>query len=321
MAKVVFMGTPEYAVPSLEALVAHHQVVLVVTQPDRRRGRGRKVSYSPVKTFAIEHDLPIWQPKTLRSGEAAARLRAVQADVYVTAAIGLILTADVLALAPHGCINVHASLLPRWRGAAPVSAAILHGDDETGVTLMRTDEGLDTGPILAQTRCPIRADDTTATLTPRLARLGADLLRETLPRWLSGQVVPQPQPDRGVTYARRLTKEDGRINWQQPAAYVERMVRAYTPWPGAHTTYGDKMLKILRAHAYREWQGTEPPGRVIALPDKRVAVTTGKGALVLDEIQLAGKRAMSPDAFCRGYGDFVGSVLGEPAQPLPRAMP
>ena len=313
MAKVVFMGTPEYAIPSLEALTVHHQVALVVTQPDRRQGRGRKVSYSPIKAFALERDLPIWQPKTLRTAEAVERLRAAQADVYVTAAIGLILTADVLALAPHGCINVHASLLPRWRGAAPISAAILHGDAETGITLMRTDQGLDTGPILAQARCPIREDDTTATLTPRLARLGAELLVQTLPRWLAGQIVPQSQPEEGVTYARRLTKQDGRIDWQKPAAYIERMIRAYTPWPGTQTTYRDQLLKILRAHVLSNWQGTEPPGRVIPLADKRIAVATGKGALVLDEIQLAGKKTMSTEAFCCGYGDFVGSTLGEPA--------
>jgi methionyl-tRNA formyltransferase len=313
MAKVVFMGTPEYAIPSLEALTAHHQVALVVTQPDRRQGRGRKVRHSPVKAFALERDLPIWQPKTLRTAEAVEQLRAAQADVYVTAAIGLILTADVLALAPYGCMNVHASLLPRWRGAAPISAAILHGDAETGITLMRTDEGLDTGPILAQARCPIREDDTAATLTPRLARLGAELLVQTLPRWLAGQIVPQSQPEEGVTHARRLTKLDGRIDWQQPATYIERMIRAYTPWPGTQTTYHDQLLKILRAHVLSDWQGTEPPGRVMPLADKRIAVATGKGALVLDEIQLAGKRAMSAETFCCGYGDFVGSVLGEPA--------
>jgi methionyl-tRNA formyltransferase len=177
---------------------------------------------------------------------------------------------------------------------------------------MRTDEGLDTGPILAQARCPIRADDTTVTLTPRLARLGAELLVQTLPRWLSGQIVPQSQPGEGVTYARRLTKQDGRVDWRQPAAHVERMVRAYTPWPGTQTTYRDQLLKILRAHVLSDWQGTEPPGCVISLADKHVAVATGKGALILDEIQLAGKKAMSAETFCCGYGDFVGSTLGEP---------
>ena len=310
MTQVVFMGTPQYAIPSLEALYAHHQVVLVVTQPDRRRGRGRRVSLSPVKTFALEHGLPIWQPRTLEGIEALERLRAARADVYVTAAIGLILPAAVLALAPHGCVNVHASLLPRWRGAAPILAAILHGDAETGVTLMRTDEGLDTGPILAQARCPIHPHDTTAALTERLAHLGADLLVETLPRLLSGEIAPQPQPEEGVTCAPRLTKEDGRIDWHQPAAYIERQVRAFTPWPGTFTTYHGQTLKVTRAQALPEWTGTDAPGQVVTLADKRVAVAAGEGALVLYEIQLAGKNPMPPDAFCCGYQDFPGSMLG-----------
>jgi len=313
MATVVFMGTPQYAIPSLEALHARHQVVLVVTQPDRRQGRGRRVILSPVKTFALEHGLPVWQPKTLAGGEALERLRAAQADVYVTAAIGLILPADVLALAPYGCVNVHASLLPRWRGAAPIPAAILHGDAETGVTLMRTDEGLDTGPILAQARCPIGPDDTTAALTERLARLGADLLIETLPSLLSGEIAPQPQPEEGVTCAPRLAKEDGRIDWHQPAAHIARQIRAFTPWPGTFTTYGDQTLKVLHAEALPEWRGTGAPGRVVTLADKRIAVATGEGALVLCEIQLAGRNPVPPDAFCCGYQDFPGSMLGTPA--------
>ncbi len=310
MAKVVFMGTPEYALPSLKALHARHEVVLVVTQPDRRSGRGRKVGVSPVKAFALDHDLPLWQPKTLRGVEALDRLGATHAEVYVTAAIGLLLTAKVLALPAHGCVNVHASLLPRWRGAAPVSAAILSGDAETGVTLMRTDVGLDTGPILAQVRCPIEPDDTTASLTLHLAQLGADLLANTLPRLLSGDLVPRPQPEEGATYARRLKKADGLIDWTQPAAHVERMVRAFTPWPSAHTTFQGQGLKILRAQVLPSWSGSEPPGSVLTLPDNRIAVATGEGALIPIEIQLAGRKAMSPDVFCRGCGDFVGATLG-----------
>jgi len=311
MAKVVFMGAPEYALPSLEVLHDQHEVVLVVTQPDRRSGRGRKVSFSPVKAFALDHDLPLWQPKTLRGVEALDRLQGTRAEVYVTAAIGLLLTPEVLALPAHGCVNVHASLLPRWRGAAPVSAAILTGDAETGVTLMRTDAGMDTGPILAQVRCPIEPDDTTESLTPRLAQLGAGLLADTLPRLISGDLVPQPQPEEGVTYARRLEKTDGLIDWTQSAAHVERMVRAFTPWPSAHTTFQGQGLKVLRAYVLSTWSGSKPPGSVFALPDKRVAVATGEGALVLLEIQLAGRKAMSPDVFCRGCSDFVGATLGE----------
>ncbi|MBC8444532.1 MAG: methionyl-tRNA formyltransferase, partial [Chloroflexi bacterium] len=229
MARVVFMGTPEFGLPSLEALHAHHQVVTVITQPDRGRGRGRQVSYSPVKRAAMALGLPVWQPPTLKTPEALERLREIGADAYVTAAIGLLVPPDVLALPPHGCLNVHASLLPRWRGAAPINAAILHGDAESGVTLMQTEEGLDTGPILAQVRCAVRADDTVESLGERLSHLGAELLTEVLPHWLSGLITPRPQPTEGVTLAPRLRKEDGLIDWQQPAAHIERMVRAYTP--------------------------------------------------------------------------------------------
>ena len=309
MARVLFMGTPDYAVPSLEALAAHHRVVLVVTQPDRRQGRGRKLQAPPVKEVAQGLSLPVWQPQTLRAPEAVDRLRASPAEVYVTAAIGFILPPEVLALPTRGCLNVHASLLPRWRGAAPVSAAILHGDAETGVTLMQTDEGLDTGPIVAQARCAIRGDDTTETLTPRLARLGADLLIDALPRWVAGEMTAQPQPQEGITFSGRIKKQDGRIDWQQPALHIERMLRAYTPWPGTFTTYRGQTLKVLQAQALPDWRGDLPPGTVISLAPDKVAVTTGRGALVLREMQLAGKRAQEPTAFCCGYQDFVGSAL------------
>ena len=310
MARVVLMGSPEYAIPALEALHTHHQVVLVVTQPDRRQGRGRKLSAPPAKVAALAHGLPVWQPTTLRTPEAVARLRETGADLYVTAAIGLLLPPEVLALPTHGTLNLHASLLPRWRGAAPIHAAILHGDLETGVTLMRTDRGLDTGPVVAQVRCAIGPDDTTETLTLRLAQLGADLLIETLPRWLAGEIEPQPQPQAGVTYAPSLAKDDGRIDWQQPAAHIARMTRAYTPWPGTFTTYKDTRLRILRAHTLSEWRADAPPGTVLALPDGQIAVATGQGALVLDELQLAGKKAMPAVVLSRGQRAFIGSQLG-----------
>jgi methionyl-tRNA formyltransferase len=309
MARVVLMGSPEYAIPALEALHAHHQVVLVVTQPDRRQGRGRKPSAPPAKEAALAHGLPVWQPETLRTPEAVARLRETGADLYVTAAIGFLLPPEVLGLPAHGTLNLHASLLPRWRGAAPIHAAILHGDPETGVTLMQTDRGLDTGPIVAQARCAIGPDDTTETLTPRLAHLGADLLIETLPRWLAGEIKPRPQPHEGATYAPSLTKDDGRIDWQQPAAHIARMTRAYTPWPGTFTTYNGARLRILRAHALPEWREGEPPGTMLALPDGHIVVATAQGALILDEIQLAGKKAMPATVWSRGQRDLIGSKL------------
>jgi methionyl-tRNA formyltransferase len=310
MAKVVLMGSPEYAIPTLEALHAHHQVVLVVTQPDRRRGRGRQLSAPPAKEAALALGLPVWQPTSLRTPEAFKRLCETGADLYVTAAIGLILPPRVLDLPVHGTLNLHASLLPRWRGAAPVSAAILHGDSETGVTLMQTDPGIDTGPIVAQVRCAIGPDDTTETLTRRLAQLGASLLTETLPRWLADEIEPRPQSETEATYAPPLTKNDGRIDWQQPAVHIARMTRAYTPWPGTFTIYEGTRLRVLRAHALPQWRGDEPPGGVFAFPDGQIAVATTEGALGLDELQLAGKKAMPAMAFSRGQRAFVGSKVG-----------
>jgi methionyl-tRNA formyltransferase len=310
MARVVLMGSPEYAIPTLAALHAGHQVVLVVTQPDRRQGRGRKLSAPPLKVKALELGLPVWQPTTLRSEDAVARLRDTGADVYVTAAIGLLLPKTVLALPPHGTLNLHASLLPRWRGAAPVAQAILHGDAETGVTLMQTDPGVDTGPIVAQVRCPIRADDTTDTLTERLAQQGAELLIETLPRWLAGEIEPRPQPAQGVTYAPRLAKDDGRIDWTLPAEQIARMLRAYTPWPGTYTAYQGQRLRLLDAVALSGVSFDAPPGTVLALAGGQIAVATGQGALVLHELQLAGKKAQPIEVFVRGQRAFVGAVLG-----------
>lgn len=308
-AKIVFMGTPEYAVPSLKALNARYQVVLVITQPDQKQGRGQRVSMSPVKETALALGLEVWQPVSLRTQAAVRRLSELAPDLYVTAAIGHILTPAILAIPRYGCINVHASLLPRWRGAAPINAAILHGDTETGVTLMKTDPGLDSGPILAQARCPIAADDTAESLTRRLAQLGADLLIETLPRWLAGEIVPQPQPEEGVTYCRRLEKQDGEIDWQQPAVYIERMVRAYMPWPGTYTWYRGQRLNILRAGLLDAPDSAERPGTVLTAGGQ-VAVQTGEGLLALYMLQLAGKRPLPIDAFCRGQRDLIGARLG-----------
>ncbi len=308
-ARIVFMGSPEYAVPCLEALQAHYTVILVITQPDQQQGRGREISISPVKAAALSHRLDIWQPVSLRTKAVIQQLEDLQPDLYVTAAIGHILTSRVLEIPLYGCINVHASLLPRWRGASPISAAILHGDHETGVTLMKTDPGLDTGPILAQTRCPIEPDDTTSSLTARLARLGADLLLDTLPRWLAGEIAPQPQPAEGATYCHRLEKQDGEIDWRQPAAFIERMIRAYTPWPGSYTFYRGQRLNVLWARALAVEKTGHTPGTVFG-SDNQIVVQTGQGVLALQTVQLAGKRPLEIDAFCRGQRDLIGVVLG-----------
>jgi methionyl-tRNA formyltransferase len=309
VARIVFLGTPAFAVPTLLALAREHQVAGVVTQPDRRAGRGRKLIASPVKEAAQTQGVPVYQPTSLRTPEARARLASWQPEVITVAAFGQILDASVLALPPHGCLNIHASLLPRYRGAAPIPAAILAGDAVTGVTIMQMDEGLDTGPILAQVECSINCGDTTSTLTAKLAELGAQLLIETLPGWLSGTVGAQPQDDSKATYCRTLKKEDGRLDWAQPAAYLSRQVRAFDPWPGTFTAWRGRRLKVLSARARPEREGAGPTGRVVDL-DPGVGVMTGEGLLELLKVQPAGRQPMAATAFARGQRDLIGSLLG-----------
>jgi methionyl-tRNA formyltransferase len=308
-ARVLFMGTPDFAVPTLRALVeGGYTLVGVVTQPDRPAGRGRALLASPVKQYAQAQGLDIWQPTTLRAPAAVAEIAARRPDVIVVAAFGMILRADVLALPPYGCLNVHASLLPRHRGASPIAAAILAGDAVTGCTIMRMDEGLDTGPILAQATLDIRADDTTASLGARLATLGADLLVAVLPMWLEGAIIAQPQPAAGATFCRPIRKEEGQIDWSLPAIAIERMVRAYTPWPGAFTFWEGQLLKITRASVA---EGVAEPGRVLAYGGSAVAaVGTGGGLLVLEEVQPAGRRPLPIRDFLAGRRSFLGARLG-----------
>jgi methionyl-tRNA formyltransferase len=311
MARVVFLGTPSFGVPVLEALVRHHEVVAVVTQPDRPAGRGRRTLEAPeVKRAAQRHGLRVLQPVSLRRDRGVLReLRAAGADVFVLAAYGQILRQEVLEIPPHGCIGVHASLLPKWRGAAPIAAAILHGERETGMTLMRTDAGMDTGDIIAQEALTIAHEDTTATLTERLAHLGARLLIDTLPRWLAGEIDPRPQDDAQATYAPMISRDDARIDWGRSAREIERLIRAYTPWPGAHTTLDGETLKVVRAHPTSGGDSSALPGTVIEV-DPGIGVQTGEGMLALDVVQLAGRRAMEAIAFARGRRGFIGSVLG-----------
>jgi methionyl-tRNA formyltransferase len=312
--KVVFMGTPEFAVPALRALHDAFNVVGVVTQPDRPCGRGRRVAPSSVKRVALERSLPLYQPCSLTTGEALTQLAAWSPDVIVVAAFGHILRQDVLGLPRYGCLNVHASLLPRWRGAAPAAAAILHGDDVTGVTIMRMDAGLDTGPVLGQREERVREDDTRLSLEMRLAELGAELLVEVLPPYCDGSLSPVSQCDEVATLAPCLTKRDGLLDWYRAAVELGRRVRAFSPWPGTFTWWRQRRLKILQAAPLPSWRGEAPPGTVIpweAAPggDTGAAVVTGEGALRLATIQLAGKRPMDIGAFLQGQRDFVGSRL------------
>ncbi|HRF50167.1 MAG TPA: methionyl-tRNA formyltransferase [Anaerolineales bacterium] len=305
MTSVVFMGTPEFAVPSLRALARAYSVVGVVTQPDRPAGRGRQLVAPPVKTAAQDLGIPIIQPDRLREPAAMEQLKAWAPDLIVVAAFGQLLRPAVLDLPRFGCVNVHASLLPRHRGAAPISAAILAGDSETGVTIMRMDVGLDTGPMLLARSLPISDSDTTASLTASLATLGADLLLETLPGYLAGTVPPRPQDDALATYAPQLKKEDGRLDFSETAEELARRVRAFSPWPGAYCLWQGQPLKVLEA---RPISGRGVPRTVSGGLDGP-ALTCADGQLLLIKIQPAGKRPMSALDFARGTRDFVGSQV------------
>ena len=303
------MGTPEFAVPVLQTLIDTQMVVGVVCQPDKPAGRGRQLRPPPVKLAATAAGIPVYQPRSLRREEAAAPLHEWRPEVIVVAAFGQILRRHVLDLPPQGCLNVHASLLPRWRGASPIQHALLAGDATTGVTLMRMDEGLDTGPMYVQEALLIQPDETAATLHDRLAALGGDMLRRHLDDILAGRISPTPQPEAGVTYAPLIAKDAGWLDWSRPAVELDRLVRAMTPWPGAFTPWGDEMLKVLRARPAVGALPDGPPG-LVARTAAGLVVVTGAGGLLLDEVQLAGKRAMSADDFARGRPEFGGSILG-----------
>lgn len=306
--KIVFMGSPDFALPGLRALACEGksltcpmEVVGVVTQPDRAAGRGRELKPPAVKTLALELGLPFIQPEKLRQPEAMEQLRAWAPDLIVVVAFGQILRPEVLNLPRFGCVNVHASLLPRWRGAAPVNAAILHGDEETGVTIMKMDEGLDTGPLLSQRALRLAPDETAASLFDRLSTLGADLLLETLPGYLSGEIAPRPQPEEGVTYAPMLKKEDARLDFRRPAEELARQVRAYHPWPGAFMEWQGAPLKIQQAHTDVVFPDiVQPPGTRTVLYGLPAVFAGDRRLLVLDVVQPAGKRPMDGKAFLAG---------------------
>ena len=296
--RIVFMGSPDFALPLLSALARSYQVVGVVTQPDRASGRGRELKSPPVKTLALELNIPIMQPEKLRLPEPMEQLRAWAPDLIVVAAFGQILKKDVLDLPRYGCINVHASLLPRWRGAAPINAAILAGDEETGVTIMQMDVGLDTGPMLAKKSIRINPDHTAGSVLQALSTLGADLLLETLPEYISGKLTAQPQPAEGATYAPMLKKEDGLLDFTYSAIELERRVRAMNPWPGAWFEWNGNPLKVMRASTVSVENRLVNGSRFTV--EGRPAVQSAEGALVLEEIQPAGRKIMSGKSFLAG---------------------
>lgn len=305
--RVVFMGTPDFAVPSLQALIddVHFSVAAVVTQPDRPAGRNGQLKSSPVKLLALEHGLPILQPEEVRnSPELVKAIQSITPDVIVVVAYGKILPQEILDIPEYGVANVHASLLPKYRGASPIAAAILNGNETTGVTIMKVDLKMDTGPIIARSEpVPIEDNDTTESLGQKLARVGADLLVNTLPRYLEGEIKPTPQDDLQASYVKLVGKEDGKINWNEDEELIARKVRAYYPWPSTYTFWNDKILKILEAEAV---PGIDNLKGMVAKIDDRLFI----GRLHIDRLQLAGKPAASGREFLRGYPQIVGqSVL------------
>ena len=304
------MGTPDFAVPTLHSLVlGGHQVVAVYTQPDKPAGRGRGLVPPSVKRKALQLGLTVQQPASLRRSEEAQRLADLHPDIIVAAAFGQLLPQNILDIPPFGCLNVHPSLLPRHRGPSPVAAAILAGDEVTGVSIMLLDKGMDTGPLLAQEQIVILSQDTTGSLTARLAQVGARLLMQTLPLWLEGKIAPQPQDNEKATYSKPIAKEGGRIDWHLPAAELCRRVRAFQPWPGCYTTWRGKVLKVIEAVPL---PGVGEAGKVIAIKGSQsvtVGVQTGEGILGLLRVQLEGKQVMAAEDFVRGQRDFVGALL------------
>ena len=306
MPRIVFMGTPDFAVKSLEACLELGEVVAVVTQPDKPRGRGQDVSFSPVKQLAVAKGLPVLQPVKVRGTSFADELRALDADVAVVTAYGKILPKDVLEAPRHGCVNVHASLLPRFRGAAPIQWALASGDAVTGVCLMRMDEGMDTGPVIERAELPILPSDTSATLHDKLAALGGEVLKRALPKYLAGELQPVPQATAGVVMAPMIKKEDGQLDFTKPAAELERRLRAFTPWPGSFTHLGGALLKV---HAAKVKDGQGEPGTVLSAGPEGLEVACGQGSLLCEQLQPEGKRVMSAREFLAGRQVSVGTKL------------
>lgn len=316
--RVVFLGSPEFAIPALERLIASgHEIVGVYTQPDRPAGRGRRPAPPPVKELALRHGLPVFQPASISSPASVEQLRSLQPDVGVIAAYGQLLKQAVLDVPPHGFLNVHASLLPRWRGAAPIPAAILHGDDETGATIMLVERKMDAGPVLGAVRLPILPEDTTATLTPRIAEAGAGLLVDLLPKWVRGEITPQPQDEARATYAPAIKKTDALIDWDRDDAELAwRKVRAYNPWPVAYSFLDGQPLRILEAvplHVKRD----APPGTIFTITEAETdaprgaafAVVAARHALAIVRVQGAGGRPMASADYLRGHRGIVGKRL------------
>lgn len=312
--KIVYMGTPDFAVAPLEAILkAGHEVSAVVTQPDKQKGRGKEVQMTPVKACALRHGIPVFQPIKIKEKEAVEQLSAYPADIFVIAAFGQILSEEILNMPKYGCINIHASLLPAYRGAAPIQWVILNGEKESGVTIMQMEKGLDTGDMLLKTVVPIDSKETGESLHDKLMEAGAGLVVDALAKIEKGEVVPEKQDDALSSYAPRLTKSMGRIDWEKTAEELERLVRGLNSWPSAYTFYRGKTLKIWEADVIenREVEGGEnKPGCVTGVEKDSFDVTTGKGILCIRSLQLEGKRRMTVREFLSGYEIAPGMMLG-----------
>lgn len=309
--RVVYAGTPDFACPALKALLqADYSVVGVYTQPDRPSGRGRKIVFGPVKQMAVDADITVYQPETLKTEAAQEALKALKPDVMVVAAYGLILPQVVLDIPRYGCLNIHGSLLPRWRGAAPIHRAIQQGDKETGVTIMQMAAGLDTGDMLAKKVCPITSQDTSGSIHDQLASDGAELLLDVLEKMRAGKLNPEVQDESQVTYAHKLNKQEAIIDWASPAIEIDRMIRAFNPWPVAVTSHNNKPLKCLMSEVNSSFDNTHSnPGEVVNESSNGIEVATGQGSVLIHRLQIPGKKAMDVKDFLNGRS-LLGATLG-----------
>ncbi len=307
--KLVYMGTPDFAVPTLETLInSKHEVVAVVTQPDKPKGRGKEVQYTPVKKVALKYNIPVYQPVKVRDSEFVSLLRELNADAIIVAAFGQILSKEIIDMPPYGCINVHASLLPKYRGAAPIQWCVINGEKETGITAMHMDTGIDTGDMLKKVIVPIDEKETGSSLHDKLSVLGGPIILETLDELEKGTIIPEKQDDSQSCNAKMLSKTMGKIDWNLSAVVIERLIRGLNSWPSAFTSYKGKTLKIWEADVLPHQSAT--PGEILEQTKDSLLVATGDGVLAIKEVQLEGKKRMKIDAFLRGNSVENGTILG-----------